>query len=152
MLHVWRAVRRVLIGAACVAALEFALLCGVARLTAGDGPSLVLAHLGFMAILGLVVTVLGIMAILHSVAAGSLSAIGTGWAMLAGAIVGAVTTGLCGVLVSLNLKGLIFSFLGGLFGALSVFLYRLKAKGAEPLHKARASQAYSGVWDAELDR
>ena len=137
MLRVWFTVWRMLLGAACGAAIGFALIYAVIRPTATDRPSSVVAFVGLMAIVG-------------AVAAGFLSA--TGWAMLAGGIVGAIATGLCGVVATLHLKGLIYSFIGAPFGALFVFLYRLEHGAAKPSDKAKAPSAQSGVWDGELDR
>ena len=131
VLCLWFTVRRMLVGAVCGGAIGFPLYYVVYRPTAADDPGLVVAFVGYMAVLG-------------SVAAGFLSA--TGWAMLAGGIVGAIATGLWGVVATLHLKGLIYSFVGAPFGVLFVLLYRLEYEAAKPSDKARASQAQSGVW------
>jgi len=137
MLPVWFAVRRMLVGAACGAAIGFLLQYMVVRPPAANEPGVVVAFVGIMAILG-------------AVAAGFLST--TGWAMLAGGIVGAIATGLFGVLATLHPKGLVYSFIGAPLGALFVLIYRLEHEPAKSSHKASASPAQSGVGDRELDR
>jgi hypothetical protein len=92
----------------------------------------------------------GIMAVLGAVASGFLSA--TGWAMLAGGIVGAIVTGLLGVVATLHLKGLIYSFLGVPLGAWLVLQYRIGRESQTPIVKGHALPGQSGVWDADLDQ
>jgi len=92
----------------------------------------------------------GIMAVLGAAASGFLSA--TGWAMLAGGIVGAIVTGLLGVAATLHLKGLIYSFWGAPLGAWLVLQYRLGHETKTPTVKAQALPGQSGVWDADLDQ
>ena len=132
----WFTVRRMLIGAFYGAAIGLPYLF-LSEPPRADEYRLVAAFLGILAILG-------------AVAAGFLSA--TGWAMLAGGLVGAIAMGLLGVLATLHLKGLIYSFLGAPIGAVVVLLYQLEAETAKPSAKAKASPAQSGVWDDELDR
>lgn len=136
-LRVWFTVQRMLVGAACWAAVGFLLQYAVVRPPAADEPGVVVAFVGIMAILG-------------TVAAGFLST--TGWAMLAGGIVGAIATGLFGVVATLHPKGLIYSFIGAPLAALFVLMYRREHEPAKASAKEGASPPTPGVWDRELDR
>jgi hypothetical protein len=91
-----------------------------------------------------------IVAILGGIAGGVLSA--SGWAMFAGAIVGAIVIGLLGVVATLHLKGLIYSIIGGPLGALVVFLYGVGRETAKPVVQTRVPPTSAGIWDNELDR
>jgi hypothetical protein len=106
-----------LVGAACGAAIGFALYYVVARPTK-DEPGLAVAFVSIVAILGVV-------------ASQCFSA--TGWAMLAGGFLGAIATGLLGVVATLHLKGLVYSFIGVPIGAVFVLLYRLEHEAAKSL-------------------
>jgi hypothetical protein len=84
---------------------------------------------------GLPIVFAGIMAVLGAVASGFLSA--TGWAMLAGGIVGAIVTGMVGVVATFHLKGLIYSFWGAPVGAWLVYQCWLGHERKSPTIKAR---------------
>jgi hypothetical protein len=90
------------------------------------------------------------MAVLGGVASGFLSR--TGWAMIAGGIIGAIVVGLFGVLATLHIKGLIYSFLGAPLGVFLVLLYRLEYEKVKPVQKEPASKSQPGAWVDELDR
>jgi hypothetical protein len=92
----------------------------------------------------------GMVAVLGGVAGGVLRA--SGWAMLAGSLLGALVVGVFGVVVTLHLKGLIYSFLGAPIGAVFVYLYGVSHDVAKPSDKEPAPAASAGVWDSELDR
>ncbi len=92
----------------------------------------------------------GIVAVLGGIAGGVLRA--SGWAMLAGSIVGAIVVGVGGVLATQHIKGLVYSLLGVPFGALLVFLYGVVRESAKPEDKAGVPPASAGIWDRELDR
>jgi hypothetical protein len=92
----------------------------------------------------------GIVAILGGLAGGLLSR--DGWQMLAGAVVGAIAVGLLGVVVTLHLKGLIYSIVGGPLGAVVVYLVFLSRESPASMAKAKALPRGEGVWDRELDR
>jgi hypothetical protein len=131
----WHPVRRILVGAAGGAALGFVL-----PHVLGENAQALAVRIAFTVI----------MAALGASAFAFLSA--TGWAMLAGGLVGSVAAGLLGVLATLHLKGVIYSFLGAPVGAIWVLLHRLGREGRKPPDTAVASPARPGVWDAELDR
>jgi hypothetical protein len=119
-----------LVCAGCGAAIGFALYYVVARPT-NDEPGLALAFASIVAILG-------------AVAAECLSP--TGWAMLGGGIHGAIVTGLLGVVATLHLKGLMYSFIGVPIGAVFVLLYgRPNLEAEKPLDKAGAPPVRSGL-------
>jgi hypothetical protein len=119
-----------IIGAVCGAAIGLALYYVVARPT-NDEPGLAAAFASIVAILGVV-------------ASACLSS--TGWAMLRGGIVGAIATGLLGVVATLHPKGLMYSFIGVPIGGVVVFLrYRLKHEAEKPLNKAEDPPARTGL-------
>ena len=60
------------------------------------------------------------MAVLGGLAGGLLSR--DGWKTLAGAVLGAIAAGLFGVVTTLHLKGLIYSFVGVPLGTLAVYI------------------------------
>ncbi len=97
-----------------------------------------------------VVAFASIVAVLGGIAGGVLRA--SGWAMFAGGIIGAILVGVGGVVATLHIKGLIYSFLGAPFGALLVFLYEVGREVAKPADKACVPPASAGVWDHELDQ
>jgi hypothetical protein len=66
-------------------------------------------------------------------------------ALFAGGIIGAIVFGVCGVMVTLHPKGLVYAALGAPIGAVFAFAYGADHKGARP-------PASDGVWDDELDR
>jgi hypothetical protein len=72
--------------------------------------------------------------------------------MFAGGIIGAILVGVGGVVATLHIKGLIYSFLGAPFGALLVFLYEVGREVSKPADKACVPPASAGVWDHELDQ
>jgi hypothetical protein len=92
----------------------------------------------------------GIVAILGGLAGGLLSR--DGWQMLAGAVAGAIAVGLLGVVVTLHLKGLIYSIVGGPLGAVAVYLHFLTRESPASMARAKALPRGEGVWDRELDR
>jgi hypothetical protein len=91
-----------------------------------------------------------IVAVLGGVAGATLRS--AGWAMFVGGIFGAIAVGICGIVVTHHLKGLIFAFIGAPLGAILVYLYGIGHQTAKPSDKARVSPAQSGFWDGELDR
>jgi hypothetical protein len=91
-----------------------------------------------------------LVAILGGLASGVLSR--DGWQMLAGAVVGAIATGLFGVVATLHIKGLIYSFIGVPLGAVAVYLFCLAPDSAVPMAKAKDLPKTEGIWDRELDR
>ncbi len=96
-----------------------------------------------------VATFASIVAVLGGIAGGVLRA--SGWAMFAGGLIGAIPVGVAGVVATLHLKGLIYSFLGAPVGALVVFLHQLGREMPKPADMSYIPQASAGVSDKELD-
>jgi len=92
---------------------------------------------------------LGVVAVLGGLAGGLLSR--DGWKMLGGAVLGAIAAGLFGVLVTLHLKGLIYSFVGVPLGAVAVYV-RLSSEQDVKMTKTQTIPTSEGVWDREMDR
>ncbi len=136
MTSAWLTAGRVLIGAACGAAIGFALHFLVVQPPYLDETRVSVAFMVIVAALG-------------AAAAGFLSR--TGWLMLGGGLAGSIVAGLCGVLLTFHPKGLIYSFLGAPIGAVLVLLRRLEQASKKPPPEASALSARSGVWDDELD-
>jgi hypothetical protein len=139
---VWFAVRRILIGMAC--GFGVGVLLHYAAFGGPQGP------VEEATWLETVLTFASIVAVLGGIAGGILRA--SGWAIFAGGLIGAFLAGVAGVMVTLHLKGLIYSFLGAPVGALVVFLNQVGRKIPKPADKACAPQASAGVSDKELDR
>jgi hypothetical protein len=135
-------VRRILVGIACGAGVGILL-----RYAAFGGPQGAVEEANeFVTVVGLA----SIVAILGGITGGVLRA--SGWAMFAGAIVGAIVLGLLGVVATLHLKGLIYSIIGGPLGALVVFLFGVGREAAKPVVQTRVPITSAGIWDNELHR
>lgn len=91
-----------------------------------------------------------VVAVLGGAAGGLLKA--AGWAMFAGAIIGAIAVGIFGVVATFHLKGVIFAFVGAPMGALVVFVYGISHEVGKPWDKTCVPPASGGVWDRELDQ
>lgn len=140
--RVWLSVWRILVGMACGAGVG--VLLKYAAFGGPQGP--VEKANEFVTVVGFAIVV----AVLGGIAGGVLRA--SGWAMFAGAIVGAIVSGVLGIVATLHLKGLIYSIIGGPLGALVVFLYGVGREAAKPAVQTRVPPTSAGIWDNELDR
>jgi hypothetical protein len=138
---VWFSIRRILIGMVCGAG------AGVLLVYAGfGGPQGPVEEAnGFVRVLAFVTVV----AVLGSVAGGALKA--SGWAILAGGLIGAILAGVADVRATQQVKGVFYSFLGAPVGALVVVLYEVSRELSKPAEKACVPPVSAGVWDKDLD-
>jgi len=95
------------------------------------------------------VSLSSILAVLGGVAGSFLKK--SGWMLFAGGIVGAIVTGVIGVIVTLHPKGLIYSIFGGPLGVVIMFLHGINHEVTNSSRNTFVSASTSGVWDRELD-